>query len=321
MNADHPKYIYGPVPSRRLGRSLGIDLVPFKTCTYDCIYCQLGPTTNKTLERKEYIVIADIQSELERELAGSDAFDYISLAGSGEPTLNSGIGNLIVGIKSMTNRPIAVLTNGSLLWMSEVQDALMAADVVLPSLDAGDKFLFQFINRPHKEISFEHILDGLSGFADRFKGEIWLEVFLLAGITGIKNEVEKIASLIRKIKLKRIQLNTVSRPPSKEFAQPLLSRQMQYLAGMFPGTVEIVKEMGSVNCELHQNSRRTKSEILSMTSRRPCTSTDIAWGLGLHMTEVVKCLDELINDSKVTTTRMNEKIFYISEGRTGALKP
>jgi wyosine [tRNA(Phe)-imidazoG37] synthetase (radical SAM superfamily) len=311
VNAEHPKYIYGPVPSRRLGRSLGIDLVPFKTCTYDCIYCQLGPTTNKTLERREYVTIADIQGELERELADSDAFDYISLAGSGEPTLNSGIGNLIVSIKNMTNRPIAVLTNGALLWMSEVQDALMAADVVLPSLDAGDKFLFQFINRPHKGISFEHMLDGLSSFADRFKGEIWLEVFLLAGITGIKNEVEKISSLIRKIKLKRIQLNTVSRPPAKEFAKPLLSRQMQYLAGMFVGKVEIVKEMRQVNWELCQNSRPTKSEILSMISRRPCTSTDITRGLGLHMNQVVKCLDELMNDSKVTTIRMNEKTFYI----------
>ena len=321
MNAEHPMHIYGPVPSRRLGRSLGIDLVPFKTCTYDCIYCQLGPTTNKTLERREYIAIADIQSELERELAGSDSFDYISLAGSGEPTLNSGIGNLVLRIKNMTNRPVAVLTNGALLWMSEVQDALMAADVVLPSLDAGDKFLFQFINRPHKGISFEHILDGLSSFADRFKGEIWLEVLLLAGITGIKNEVEKIASLIRKIKLTRIQLNTVSRPPAEAFAQPLLSRQMQYLAEMFPGTVEIVKEMGQVNWCTSRNSKLTKSEILSMIARRPCTSTDIAWGLGLHMMEVVKYLDELMNDGMVTTIRMKEKTFYISEGSTGALKP
>jgi wyosine [tRNA(Phe)-imidazoG37] synthetase (radical SAM superfamily) len=321
MNALHAKHIYGPVPSRRLGRSLGIDLVPFKTCTYDCIYCHLGPTTNKTLERKEYIAIADIQSELERKLAGSDAFDYISLAGSGEPTLNNSIGNLMLKIKSMTNRPIAVLTNGALLWMSEVQDALMAADVVLPSLDAGDKFLFQFINRPHKGISFEQILDGLAGFANRFKGEIWLEILLLAGITGIKNEVEKIASLIRKIKLARIQLNAVCRPPAEAFAKPLLSRQMQYLAGMFPGTVEIVKEMEQVNWRPSQNFKLTKSEILSMISRRPCTSTDIGWGLGLHMTEVVKCLDELMNDSIVTTVRLNGKTFYISEGSTDALKP
>jgi len=136
MSQDGFRYVYGPVPSRRLGRSLGIDLVPFKTCTYDCVYCQLGRTTNKTVARKEYIAVEDVLVEMERKLVVGPDPDFISLAGSGEPTLNAGIGDLILEIKKLTRIPVAVLTNGSLLWMPKVQEALMAADLVLPSPDS-----------------------------------------------------------------------------------------------------------------------------------------------------------------------------------------
>ncbi len=224
MNQNGLRYIYGPVPSRRLGRSLGIDLVPFKTCTYDCVYCQLGRTTNKTLKRAEYIAVPDILRELEEKLTSADRPDYISLAGSGEPTLNSGIGELIRQIKKLTDIPVAVLTNGSLLWQDEVQDALMAADLVLPSLDAGDEFLFGYVNRPHRDITFMRMIGGIATFAKRFPGEVWLEILLLAGVTGIASEVKKIAALANHIKPTRIQLNTAWRPCAEEFAQALTSR-------------------------------------------------------------------------------------------------
>ena len=185
MSATVYRHVYGPVPSRRLGRSLGIDLVPFKTCTYDCVYCQLGRTTNKTIDRQEYVPIKDVLTELEQKLAAGDIPDYISLAGSGEPTLNLGIGRLIAEIKSLTDIPVAILTNGSLLWMPDVQDALMAADLVLPSLDAGDEHLFQYVNRPHEEISFERMVDGIATFTRRFPGEVWLEILLLWRVTGL----------------------------------------------------------------------------------------------------------------------------------------
>ena len=139
MNPPGFRYVYGPVPSRRLGRSLGVDLAPFKTCTYDCIYCQLGRTTCKTTERKEYVPVADILVELRRKLTEKLALDFVTLAGSGEPTLHSGIGELLGEIKRLTSCRTAVLTNGSLLWMREVQDALLEADLVLPSLDAADE--------------------------------------------------------------------------------------------------------------------------------------------------------------------------------------
>jgi len=176
MTSRDSKYVYGPVASRRLGRSLGVDLVPFKTCTYDCVYCQLGRTTHRTIQRGEYVPVDAVLAGLKAKLALGPKPDYISLAGSGEPTLHARIGDLIAGIKLMTRIPIAVLTNGSLLWVPEVQDALMEADLVLPSLDAGDEPMFQRVNRPHPEILFEGMVDGLAAFTARFRKLVWLEV-------------------------------------------------------------------------------------------------------------------------------------------------
>jgi wyosine [tRNA(Phe)-imidazoG37] synthetase (radical SAM superfamily) len=158
--------IFGPVPSRRLGRSLGVDLVPLKTCTYDCIYCQLGRTTCKTMERKEWVPLDGVLESLKEKLSSKP--DYITLSGSGEPTLYSRIDKLIDQIKAMTDVPVAVLTNGSLLSHEDVRKQLMAADLVIPSLDAGDEAMFRLINRPHEEISFPQMLDGLIDFAAIF---------------------------------------------------------------------------------------------------------------------------------------------------------
>jgi wyosine [tRNA(Phe)-imidazoG37] synthetase (radical SAM superfamily) len=312
------QHIYGPIPSRRLGRSLGIDLVPLKTCTYDCIYCHLGRTTNKTLKRREYVAVTDVLNELEKKLACGDGFDYIGLAGSGEPTLNSGMGDLILKIKSMTNIPVAVLTNGSLLWMNDVQDALMPADLVLPSLDAGDKLLFQYVNRPHKNISFEQMVDGLASFADRYKGGIWLEVLLLGGVTGIRDEVEKMASIIRTIKTTRIQINTVVRPPAEKFAAPVFRNQMLTLKEIFPGEVDIIGDIEMGDWRKLPGSGSMRNDILSLLARRPCTSTDVACSLGLHVSEALKYLHALITSGKVATVLMNEKTFYAAIGSINA---
>jgi len=310
MNQKGFRYIYGPVPSRRLGRSLGVDLVPFKTCTYDCIYCQLGRTTNKTIERKEYVSADDIFTELERKLSEGDVPDYISLAGSGEPTLNLHIGDLIDRIKTLTGIPVAVLTNGSLLWMTEIQHALMDADLVLPSLDAGDEALFRCINRPHKDISFGRMVDGIAAFTNRFPGEVWLEVLLLGGVTGIPAEAEKLASLIRKIKPARVQLNTASRPPAEEFAFPLSPDQMVALKGFFPGRVDIISEgeRGVAPTTVLAGDRET--DILALLGRRPCTAEDVAVGLGIHVMEALKHLDGLIADGNAGTVVTGGRNFY-----------
>ncbi|NMC21094.1 MAG: radical SAM protein, partial [Thermogutta sp.] len=167
------KHIFGPVPSRRLGRSLGVDLVPFKTCSYDCIYCQLGRTTCKTIERKTWVPLELVLEELEEKLHTRP--DYITLSGSGEPTLFSPLDKLIEGIRALTDIPIVALTNGSLLSDSDVQAALLPADLVIPSLDAGNEAAFQLVNRPHEDLAFDRMLEGLVAFRRRFPKEYWLE--------------------------------------------------------------------------------------------------------------------------------------------------
>jgi wyosine [tRNA(Phe)-imidazoG37] synthetase (radical SAM superfamily) len=302
------QYIYGPVPSRRLGLSLGVDLVPFKTCTYDCIYCQLGRTTHKTAERHEYVPMADVLAELEQKLADGPVPDYVTLSGSGEPTLNECIGQLIGEIKKLTYIPIAILTNGSLLWQRQVQDALMEADLVLPSLDAGDDFLFRYVNRPHREITFDRMVHGLTEFTQRFSKPVWLEVFLLAGVTAILSEVEKIAALARRIQPQRVQLNTVSRPPSEKFAIPVSWNQMQEFTHLFDGKAEAISEDHKSRSPVLREA--TDADILALLSRRPCTVQGVSAGLGLHVGETAKRLQALVEAGSVTTVQNNKTIFY-----------
>ena len=314
MSSNGFQYVYGPVLSRRLGRSLGVDIVPFKICTYDCVYCQLGRTTNKTIERREYVAVENVLAELKRKLAAGDTPDYISLAGSGEPTLNEGIGELIDKIKHLTDIPVAVLTNGSLLWMGEVRDALMAADLVLPSLDAGDEGLFRYINRPHENISFDRMVDGLAAFVGCFPREVWLEVFLLAGVTSIPAEVKKIAALAGKIRPSRVQLNTVSRPPAEEFALSLSSDQMREAKGLFPGEVDIISEKQCEGLRSSMIHEAREADILALIRRRPCTAEDVAGGLGIHVTEALKHLEKLVAAQKVDTAFTGARHFYSATG-------
>ncbi|MBE0568421.1 MAG: radical SAM protein [Deltaproteobacteria bacterium] len=318
MNPGGFQHIYGPVPSRRLGRSLGVDLVPLKTCSYDCVYCQLGRTTRKTVERGEYVPVAEVLEELGRKLADGDSPDTISLAGSGEPTLNSGIGALIRGIKERTAIPVAVLTNGSLLRMDEVREDLMPADLVLPSLDAGDETLFRYVNRPHKDISFERMVDGIAAFAGSFPGEVWLEVFLLAGVTGLPSEAKRIADAARRIAPARLQLNTVSRPPVEEYACAVSGKRLDALKGIFPGIVDVLNESGGEDFRTSLLSGVREEDILGLLGRRPCTFQDVAGGLGIHATEAIKGLDALAAAGKVKSVLAGGRTFYSIAERKGA---
>jgi wyosine [tRNA(Phe)-imidazoG37] synthetase (radical SAM superfamily) len=306
----HRKYVYGPVPSRRLGRSLGIDLVPFKTCSYDCIYCQLGPTTRKTTKRRDYFPVAEILAELQQALNAGDTPDYIGIAGSGEPTLNSQIGVLIKEIKQRTALPVAVLTNGALLWLPMVRDALMSADLVLPSLDAGDPQLFQHINRPCRGITYDRMVNGLIQFADQFPGQVWLEILLLADLTDTPAAVTRIADWAARIKPARVQLNTVCRPPATKYARPISIEQMQTLKVFFTAPVDIIAETPPEQVPLTTVNTPTDCEIVAMLSRRPCTAEDIAAGLRMHVNEALKKLQQLVAAGQVHTLSANKKIFY-----------
>jgi wyosine [tRNA(Phe)-imidazoG37] synthetase (radical SAM superfamily) len=317
MAADR-KYIYGPVPSRRLGRSLGIDLVPFKVCTFDCIYCQLGRTTHKTWKRRAYFPVNEIQAELEQVLNTGETPDCIGIAGSGEPTLNSGIGVLIKEIKRRTAIPVAVLTNGALMWMPAVRAALMSADLVLPSLDAGDPRLFKRINRPCSGITYDRMVKGLIQFTHQFPGQVWLEILLLAGLTDTPAAVTRIAERVSRIQPARVQLNTVCRPPAEKCARPVAIEQMQVLKAYFTGPVDIIGEIPAGQVPLTTAGTAGNREILAMLSRRPCTAEDVAGGLRMHLNEALKKLEQLVASGAARTIWEEKKIFYAAVGPSGS---
>lgn len=316
MSADR-KYLYGPVPSRRLGRSLGIDLVPFKTCTFDCIYCQLGRTTRKTRKCCAYFPVNEILTELEQVLNTCVAPDYIGIAGSGEPTLNSGIGVLIKEIKRRTAIPVAVLTNGSLLWMPAVRAALMPADLVLPSLDAGDPRLFHRINRPCSGITYDRMVKGLIQFAHQFPGRVWLEIMLLADLTDTPAAITRIADWVSRIKPARVQLNTVCRPPAEKFARSISIDQMQTLKVFFAGPVDIIGETTAEQVPLTTVYAAADREIVAMLSRRPCTAEDVAAGLRMHVNEALKKLEQLVAAGMACTLSERKKTFYTAGKPSG----
>jgi len=299
-------HIFGPVPSRRLGRSLGVDLVPFKTCTYDCIYCQLGRTTCKTVERKEWVPLDEVLAQLKAKL--STRPDYITLSGSGEPTLYSRLGELIAAIKGMTDIPVAVLTNASLLGTRAVHEGILNADLVIPSLDAGDEPLFRHVNRPREEISFDAMVDGLIRFRQAYAGKYWLEVFLLGGITAIPAEVEKIRRLIARIRPDRVQLNTVTRPPAEDFALPVSRQDMERYAAMLGGRTEVIADFRGVHREGEFAAKR--EDVLDLLRRRPCTIEDITAGLGMHTNEAAKYVTELLERGAIVAEAREGRSYY-----------
>lgn len=299
MSSTADTYLYGPVPSHRLRRSLGIDLVPYKICSYDCIYCQLGSVGSTTIVRKDYADNDRILEELQHKLMSGELPDFISLAGSGEPTLHSSIGDLIRRIKALTTVPVAVLTNGSLLWMPEVQEALLAADLVLPSLDAGDPVTFQLANRPDSSIAFDKMVQGLVDFTRRFTGEVWLEVLLLAGINDDEPTVRRIAELVERIKPARVQLNTVYRPPAESFARGVAPTQLCRLGSLFSGIVDCISDMPVSSAVRESSDLSHQDELVAFARRRPCTAQDLSIGLNLHLNDVLKQVHMLTDSGRL----------------------
>jgi len=220
------------VRSRRLGRSLGVDLVPFKTCPFDCIYCELGRTTDKTATPDEYFPAADILVEIREALREIPAPDYITLAGAGEPTLNSRIGDVIRGIKDMTDIPVALITSGSLFWIDEIRKSVSEADLVIPSFDAGDERTFQSINRPHPDITLEKMQRGLGLLRESCGGQIWLEVFLVDGVNTSEKEVLAIKEGADRIAPDRIQINTVDRATAEPFVRAVTEEDLKRIASL-----------------------------------------------------------------------------------------
>ncbi|MGQ9508811.1 MAG: radical SAM protein [Thermodesulfobacteriota bacterium] len=303
------RYLYGPVPSRRLGRSLGIDLVPHKICTYDCIYCQIGRTTVKTQERKEYIPIQEVLGEIEQFLREEASFaDYLSLSGSGEPTLNSKIGILIQTLKKRTSIPVAVLTNGSLFYLEEVREDLLNADVVLPSLDAVSQDAFKKINRPLHGFSIKQVIEGLIQFRKRYRGQIWLEILFCRGFNDRKEELIKMKQIIEQIEPDHIHLNTVVRPPSENWAYPLTQEEMKEIEIYFGEKASVLTEFD--RHPLFLNKREVKEAIVKILSRRPLSLKDLSRGMKIKKEELEGHLQTLIDEKIIKKRYFDSEVYY-----------
>ena len=303
------KILFGPVPSRRLGLSLGVDLVPLKACTQNCVYCQLGMNAEQSTVRRPYVDIDAVAAELRERIAGGLVADYITLSGSGEPTLNSEIGKLIDEIKLITDIPVAVITNGTLLSDAKVRFECGKADVVLPSLDAGDEETFLRMNKPASGFSFDGLVEGLERFRAEYSGEIWLEVFFCKGINTSGEQVEKINKIIKRISPDRIQLNTAVRPTADAEAKVVTSQELESIAQVIGSGAEVIADFSRMptSPSTHQIS---DSEIIKMLKRRPCSLADISAGLKGDMDQLADQLEVLTLSGEVETERRMGKTFY-----------
>ncbi len=237
--------VTGPVSSLRFGRCLEIDPLPFKMCTFNCIYCELGQTAHKMVERKKLISPDRIISELKIKLLTKP--DYITISGSGEPTLYPEMRELIERIRMLTAIQLAVITNGSLLWNKEVRKSLSNAHLVAVSLDAASDLMFQTVNRPQTDISFDQFIEGLTSFGREYPGRYWLEIMLLAGYTAIPSEISRLSALINKIRPDKVQLNTVTAAPAENYAQAVDKKRLHALAALFDPRAEIIADFDRVN--------------------------------------------------------------------------
>ncbi len=299
------RYIYGPVPSRRLGISLGVSPIPKKTCNYSCIYCQLGRTNHMTNTREMFYKVEDIISEFEIRLKENISFDVITIVGEGEPTLYLGLGKLIEELKKRTDKPIAVITNGALLYEKSVREELLLSDIVLPTLDAYDEEIFKKINRPHGSISYKKVLDGLIKFSKQFKGKLWLEMMFIKGYNNDLTSILKYKELLAKINYDKLYLNTPIRPPAESFVEALTNKEMKNIEELLDGiSIDLLDSKG-----FFSDISDHIEAILSIIKRHPMNQYEIKGFLNTrNCVNIEEVILKLRQDSRVEV--INYKGYY-----------
>ena len=295
------KYVYGPVPSRRLGISLGISPIPKKTCNYSCIYCQLGRTDHMTNRRSLYFPLEDILTELDRVIQEELDYDVITIVGEGEPTLYLGLGKLIEGIHQRTEKPVAVITNGALLYDHDVRAELMLADIVLPTLDAWDQASLQKINRPHGSICFEMIEYGIRHFSQEYPGQLWIELMLIEGINDDEESLKKYKEHLEKIRYDRLYINTPIRPPAEPDVRAVSPERMDAAVRMLGGTpIDLLESEG-----FHSEITDDYEAIRAIIKRHPMNQYEMEGFLKTR-----ECMDMLDIIKRLREAREVEVISY-----------
>jgi len=301
--------VFDPVPSRRLGYSLGVDIIPPKYCSYDCIYCQAGKTTDKEILRKRFYDPEVIVAQVADRVATTQQVDIITFSGSGEPTLNLDLGVMIRGVKKRVATPVAVITNGSLLHDREVRADLAEADVVLPSLDAVSEEAFKRINRPHPLLDVESVIAGLKKFRQGYTGPIWLEIMLIRNVNDDPDELKKMAHIVSTLGMDKIQLNTVTRPPSDEKAGRLEEDKLQAICKLFGPACEVICSFEKV-AEMPAQADWS-GIILETLKRRPLTLDDVVKTTSLSHFQAKTRLKAMEEEGLVKSYVLGDDLFYI----------
>lgn len=330
MNGNY-KYLFGPVPSRRFGLSLGVDLVPCKTCSLNCVFCEVGPTSCLTLERKQYVPALEVERELRAwRLAGNGA-DVISVTGSGEPTLHTGFGEILAFIKNEIKIKSVLLTNSSLLFLPEVRRAAAMADIVKATFLAWDEDSFRKMTRPCPGLHFESVLQGLRAFRSEYSGILWLEVFVVAGINSSPEQAGMIAELARTIHPDKIQLNTAVRPTAESRIKAVPAQSLAELCGLFEPKAEVIARFVDQRCfspsrsaAAQQKTGKTglpgtgsagrqidREAILEMLKRRPCTAEDVSASFRIDVAETRIILKRMAAAKLIGLERRNGNEFFV----------
>jgi wyosine [tRNA(Phe)-imidazoG37] synthetase (radical SAM superfamily) len=291
-------HVFGPVPSRRLGQSLGIDTIPLKTCNWNCVYCQLGRSKPLTNQRKDYIPLGEIISDVDRALISNppEEVDWITFVGAGEPTLHAGIGWLIKEVKKRTEIPVAVITNGSLLFLKSMRRALMAADAILPSLDAGTATLYKKINRPHPDIPFSRYLKGLIEFRKEYKGQLWVEVMLIRDLNDTTEALQDIATAVEKIQPDKVHIGMPTRPPVEKWVKPPDSEGIMRASSILGEVAQVIHPReGFFDLSGSQNHVET---IIGIITRHPMSEDQLFRAIEFLPNEK---RDQIIDSLKTTS--------------------
>lgn len=305
-------YIFGPVPSRRLGWSLGLDLLPYKTCSYDCIYCELGPTTCLTVDPVGLVEPGQVLAELESFLAAHPGpIDFLTISGSGEPTLHPALGQVMREMKRRFALPVALITNGSLLFKPEVLEQVRAADLIIPSLDAVDPESLAAVNRPHPDLNLDSLLSGLLALGQLKGPRIWLEILFVKGLNDREDQVERFKQIIEKINPERIQINTVVRPPVEAQALPLDTPGLGRIREQLGPRAEIIARPD----RRRDRTIRLEDEIITLVSRRPSTAEDIGQFIGRPPEETLALLQRLIETGQITRAPFHREVYYRSRAQ------
>lgn len=302
-------HVFGPVPSRRFGRSLGVNPVPFKTCNYSCIYCQLGKTSPLSIERKEYIGVSEI-AEAVREAVdrAPGRIDFITFMGEGEPTLASNLGRMAREVRSFWDGRLALITNGSLFFLPEVRDAAGWFDIVSPTLSSGDEATYRWLHRPHRDCSLEKMVEGLRTFSKRFEGEIWIEVMLVRGVNDSPSSLEAIGGLIKGLRADRVYINTPIRPPSEQGVEPPRTGSLKEALRIIEGAIDL---SSSESVEI-PDTEDPESQLLAIAANHPLREDQAVLMLQSMVPphEAIEVLARLVAEGRLERTRHTDIVFY-----------